>query len=191
MSPLEALLQLLPLDRLPRTGWALAGVPTPESVAAHSLGTAFVALALGPRVEPPLDVERAVALAVVHDAGEALTGDLPRSGARLLPEGAKREMDLAATRAVLGPLSESAGALGDEYETRGSREARFVALCDALHLGIRLVGYLRSGSKGLEDFRGGLERLDCGEFEPCETLRRDLLAELQRLGVPAAGSPAT
>ena len=30
MSRLEALLQLLALDHLPRTGWSLAGVPAPD-----------------------------------------------------------------------------------------------------------------------------------------------------------------
>jgi len=65
MSHLEPLLQLLNLDHLPRNGWLMAGIPHPESIAAHSLGTALVALALGPRVSPELDVDRAVALAVV------------------------------------------------------------------------------------------------------------------------------
>ena len=45
VSILAALTPLLALDRLPRSGWLLAGVPAPESVAAHSLGTALVVLA--------------------------------------------------------------------------------------------------------------------------------------------------
>ena len=75
MSHLEPLLHLLPLDRLPRTGWLLAGISAPESVAAHSLGTALVALSLGPAVRPELNVDRAIALALVHDAPEALLSD--------------------------------------------------------------------------------------------------------------------
>ena len=39
-----------------------------------------------------------------------------------------------------------------------------------------LLAYLRAGSRGLEEFTGGLEALDCAEFQPAEDLRRALLA---------------
>ena len=67
-ATLDALLALVPLESLPRTGWIQRGVATPESIAGHVLGTGFVALALAPRVEPPLDVDRVVSLCAVHDA---------------------------------------------------------------------------------------------------------------------------
>ena len=85
MSLLQPLLALLPLDRLPRTGWVIHGVPEAESISDHILSTCHLVLALGPRINPPLDTERALALAVVHDAPEALTGDLPRGARKRLP----------------------------------------------------------------------------------------------------------
>jgi putative hydrolase of HD superfamily len=85
---LEALLALEPLHDLPRTGWILAGVRDAESIGDHVLSACFLTLALATRCEPPLDAERAVAMALVHDVPEALFGDLPRTAARLLPEGA-------------------------------------------------------------------------------------------------------
>ena len=182
MSRLEALLQLLPLDRLPRSGWTLAGVPQPESIAAHSLGTALVALALGPRVEPALDVDRSAALAVLHDAPEALLTDLPKRAGELLPAGAKAAAEARAAEALLTPLSQPALARFAEYRDQETREARFVRLCDKLHLGVRLVGYARAGARGLEDFRAGLETLDCDGFAPCEELRREILTALDRIG---------
>jgi putative hydrolases of HD superfamily len=178
MDRLEALLRLLPLDALPRTGWTLAGVPNPESVAAHSLGCALVALTLGPGVDPPLDVDRAVALAVIHDAPEALLGDIPLGGAAHLPPGSKAAAEAGAAVELLGPLSSLASERWAEFGARDTREARFVALCDKLQLGIRLVGYRRAGCRGLGEFRGGLERLDCDEFAPCEELRRAILGEI-------------
>ena len=174
MDTLDALLDLLALDRLPRTGWLLAGIDRPETVAAHGLGTALVALALGPKVDPPLDVDRAVALAVVHDAPEAWLSDVPRAGSRHLPPGAKRAAEAGIADELLGALSPLARERFGEYQAAESREARFAGLCDKLHLGLRLVGYARSGVRGLEDFREGLERLDCSEFPPCENLRRAL-----------------
>lgn len=178
MRTLDALLDLLALDRLPRTGWVLAGVSAPESVAAHSLGTSLLALALGPGVLPRLDVDRAVALAVVHDTPEAWLGDVPRRGAERLPPGAKRAAEAAVAGELLGALSETALERYREYSAGATREARFARLCDRLHLGLRLLGYVRAGQRGLGDFARGLEALDCREFAPCADLQRELLEAL-------------
>lgn len=179
---LRALLALLPLERLPRTGWILRGAAAVEPVAGHVLGTAFVALALAPRVDPPLDVDRAIALAVLHDAPEALTGDLPRRARELLPEGAKDHMEAAAARELLLPLSPAALERFEEYASGASREARLVRLCDKLQLGLRLLAYARAGERGLEEFRTGLQALDCSEFAPAQQLQARLLAALGEHG---------
>ena len=181
---LQALLPLLALDRLPRTGWLLAGIAQPETVAAHSHGTAVLTLVLGPQVRPALDLGRAASLAVVHDLPEALTTDLPRRAAELLPRGAKEAADEQATRQLATGLGAPIGELLEEYAAQESREAIFARLCDKLHLGLRLVGYLRSGARGLDDFYEGIVTLDCAGFEPCEALRRELTAELDRTGDP-------
>ena len=178
MSHLDALTALLPLDRLPRTGWILRGVAEPESVAAHSFGAALCALALGPAVDPPLDVDRAVSLALVHDTAEVRLGDIPKAGSQLLPPGAKAEAETRALAEVLTPLSALAAERGAEFQAGETREARFARLCDKLQLGVRLVGYVRAGWRDLADFRAGLEALDCGEFAPCEALRVEILSAL-------------
>jgi putative hydrolase of HD superfamily len=181
MSSLDSLLRLLPLERLPRTGWILAGIREPESVAAHTLGTAFVALALAPRESPPLDVDRTLALALVHDVPEAMTGDLPPAASSRLPPGAKESLELALASELLGPLSEPALERYRELRAGATREARFVRLCDGLQLGVRLVGYARSGARSLREFRARLERLDCAGFPACEGLRREILSALEGL----------
>ena len=175
---LNALLDLLALDRLPRTGWILAGIDEPESIAGHSLGAVLVALALGPRVEPPLDVDRAAALCAVHDAPEAWLGDLPRRGAAHLPAGAKAAAEASIGAELLGALSPLAAERFAEYAAGTTREARFAGLCDKLHLGLRLLGYARAGARGLDDFRPGLAELDCSEFAPCAQLRDQILSGL-------------
>ena len=180
VSALTALLPLLALDRLPRTGWVLAGVPDPESIAAHSLGTALVVLALGPRVAPPLDVDRAASLAVLHDAPEALLTDLPRSAVECLPPGAKAEGERRAAERLLAPLSALALERFHEFQAGATREARFVRLCDKLHLGLRWLAYRREGRGDLAEFRGTLERLACAEFAPCAELHAEILAAAER-----------
>ncbi|MFT5285958.1 MAG: putative hydrolase of HD superfamily [Planctomycetota bacterium] len=174
-SPLEALCATVPLGRLPRTGWLMSGVPYPESIAAHSHGVCLVVLALGPAVEPPIDVDRAVSLAAVHDVPEALLSDLPRPGARLFPAGAKRIAETAAALELLSPLSSLAHARFEEYAGNESREARFARLCDRLHLGVMLVAYLRAGARGLEDFMQTMTDLDVTEFPACQELLGEIL----------------
>lgn len=186
MSLLESLLPLLVQDDLPRTGWLLAGVAPAESVAGHVLGVAQTALALTPAVEPGLDLGRVLAMALVHDAGEVLSGDLPRRASRALPPGAKHALDDALGAEVLAPLGEAARAAAREFRAQATREARFVKLCDRLQLGVRLVGYERAGRRGLGDFRAGLAALDAGEFAPCARLLREVLA-----ATPADGAHGT
>ncbi|MBK7642233.1 MAG: HD domain-containing protein [Planctomycetes bacterium] len=181
-SPLlEALLTLQCLQDLPRTGWIQRGIVPQETIAGHILGVCELVLALGPAVEPPLDSERCLALALVHDAPEALLGDLPRTAAELLPEGAKRHAEARAAERVLGPLSALARERFEEHARGVSREARFTRVCDRLQLGLRLLGYRRTGQAGLEEFEATLRELDCGEFEPARGLQRELVAELERL----------
>ncbi|RME62468.1 MAG: HD domain-containing protein, partial [Caldilineae bacterium] len=82
LDPLLGLFgQINHLKQLPRTGWLLAGVAQPESVADHTCATAlyalFLALAINQApsehgLERPLDVERVVILALIHDLGESV-----------------------------------------------------------------------------------------------------------------------
>jgi len=184
MSLLEPLLPLLVQDDLPRTGWILSGVVPAESVAGHVLGVAQMALALAPRVTPPLDLGRSLAMALVHDAGEVRSGDLPRAASEALPKGAKAAMDRGLAEAVLAPLGPLALAAADEFRAQATREARFVKLCDRLQLGVRLVGYVRAGRGGLGQFRAGLAELDVAEFQVCADLLAEVLAATAVIGPP-------
>src|SRR5262245_57028480 len=69
------------LKATPRTGWIDRGVPVgeAESVADHSFRVAllaWLAAHLAAADDPALDVDRVLALALIHDLAEALTGDL-------------------------------------------------------------------------------------------------------------------
>ena len=178
MRDLELLTRLATLARLPRSGWVMAGIPEPESVASHSQSVALVALVLGPRVEPALNVQHALALAVVHDTPEALMGDLAIITAELLPEGAKAIGEARAAERLFADEAPEALDLWREYQAGLTREARFVHVCDKLQLGVQALCYQRSGARGLGEFVEGLRGLDAGEFAPCQGLKDALLATL-------------
>ena len=175
---LPRLVELLPLDDLPRTGWILAGIGQPESVAGHTLGVALVALALVERVEPALDAARVLAMSLVHDLSEAASGDLPKRASRLLPEGAKAELERRLGEQLVEPLSHRAAAAWREYRSRETREARFTADCDALALGVRLVGYRRAGHACPGDFDSAVRASERSEFAPVRALGAEILAAL-------------
>ena len=63
------------LKRYPRTGWLLAGVPAPESVAEHSFRASVTASVIA--VMEGADNQRAAFLALWHDSQETRTTDLP------------------------------------------------------------------------------------------------------------------
>ena len=181
MDRLNTLLTLVALDRLPRSGWVQAGVAWPESIAGHVLGTAQVACLLAPEVQPGLDMGRLLTLIVVHDAPEALTGDLPRPASELLPSGAKRSMEEGAARRLFESCSPTSLEAWREYAGQESREARFARGCDRLQLGLRLLAYRRAGQRGLDDFEDSLATLDTAEFPVVEELRQELMAQLQTM----------
>ncbi|HKP76817.1 MAG TPA: HD domain-containing protein, partial [Longimicrobiaceae bacterium] len=119
------------LKETPRAGWALRGIGAPESVAEHSHRVALLALVLSPRADPPLDVARCVAMALVHDLAEASVGDItPYDG---IDAAEKRRREDEAMR-ELAALAGDGGLLElwREYDAASSPEARFVKELDKL-----------------------------------------------------------
>ncbi|MBU4078123.1 HD domain-containing protein [Patescibacteria group bacterium] len=70
---LNFIIQVGKLKRLGRTGWILAGVKNPETVAQHTFQMAFLAWFLGGI--KGLDTDRIVKIALVHDLCEVYAGD--------------------------------------------------------------------------------------------------------------------
>jgi 5'-deoxynucleotidase YfbR-like HD superfamily hydrolase len=183
-SLLDALFELQILDRVPRSGWALRGVPEPESVSEHGFHVVFLVWSLAGDV-PGLDAARAVELALVHDLAEVRLGDLPRTAARYLPDGAKHAAEEQAIGELLAPLGERAVALYREYRGRATAEARFVAACDKLQLMIKATLYERWGCGGLGEFWENPENFPGDEFAPVADLFAALRSRRPR-GTPSA-----
>ncbi len=177
MDKLESLLALGQLAHLPRTGWIQAGVGEPESVAGHVLGACHLALATSGSVEPALDLGRVLTLLAVHDAPEALSGDLPRRASRALPAGAKQAMESVLAGELLADFPAEARAAWSEWCAQESREARFAKLCDRVQLGLRCLQLQRAGQGNLEEFWQGLTGLDASEFPPLHTLLKEILSQ--------------
>lgn len=155
----DLLLDTARLKDLPRTGWLLRGVAGPESVAAHSYGTTLTTLLLLDLVDEPLDRERALALAVLHDLPEARLGDVPTPAARHLPPGAKAaaEASLLDEMTEGTPVAANWRALWAEFEAGVTPEARLVRDADKLDLFLQALLYERAGNRETGSF---WERVD-------------------------------
>ena len=147
------LIECVGLKEVVRTGWVRVGVPSPESVAAHSWGVSWLVLLLAPE---HLDKERALSMAIVHDLPEVRTGD------RVPSTPAERAQKHADERVAMRALTEGlpGGAqllsLFEAYEAQGCPESRFVKACDSLDMALQAAAY--SGK------HSSIERLDLTEF---------------------------
>ncbi len=156
----DLFLEAATLKRMPRTGWGMRGVAHVESVAEHSFGVAFVALALTDLLEEPLDREKVLIMALLHDLAEVRLTDLPRSAVHLIPAEVKSKAEATALADLLAPLPgrERLRALWQEFEDHASPEGCLVRDADKLEMMVQCLRYEQSGSRGLEEFWAAMDR---------------------------------
>lgn len=150
------------LKTLRRQGWIDRGVREPESVADHSFRLALMVWVLAQR-RPDLDATRAMLLALVHDAAEAIAGDRTPFDAALQAgaepavlfrqrpvydpeaEARKTAAERAALRELAALLPEPVGErlieAWEEYEAAQTPEARFVRQLDKLETVLQALEY--------------------------------------------------
>ncbi|MGN5379471.1 HD domain-containing protein [Streptomyces lasalocidi] len=133
------------LKRYKRTGWVIAGVPDPESIADHSHRTAVIASAVA--VLDGADPQRAAFLALFHDSQETRTTDIPHLGKRYLKAAANTEVTSDQTAALPGPLADVVGGAVAEYEARQSAEATCARDADKLECLLQAVEYREQGNQ--------------------------------------------
>ncbi|XP_076437766.1 5'-deoxynucleotidase HDDC2-like [Babylonia areolata] len=127
------------LKRVRRTGWVLRGVTDPESVSDHMYRVAMTAV-LAP---PPLNADKCVKMALVHDMAECIVGDLTPHDNVSKEEKHRREEE--ATRHMCSLVGEPVGSqlysLWEEYERQETEEARFVKDLDRLDMVLQAYEY--------------------------------------------------
>lgn len=180
---IEFLTELMRLKALPRTGWLLRGVRNGESIADHVFGVAWIAMLLADRAAArglPVNVEKVLRLALLHDLSEARTGDLPSTIKPYFLGDTLKQADEQATADILQPLGETGAnylALWHEYEQRSSLEARLVKAADKLDLLLQAREYEKGGASNLGEFWENAEE-DFAKLG-VEELIADILAALK------------
>lgn len=149
---LELYEHIFKLKRLDRFGWTKYPTKSPESVAEHSFGLAILALSIAPKIG--LDTSKAVTIALIHDLGESIIGDI-QSPENEEAEKEKHSIEGAAIKKILPLLSEEPKKLEElwqEFEEGSSAEAKFIKELDKIEMCLQALSYEKEQSLSLDEF---------------------------------------
>jgi putative hydrolase of HD superfamily len=183
---LQILIELQRLKNVDRAGWSLRGLPPrTESVAAHSFGVGITAMMLADELATkgaPIDSERVLRMALMHDWAEARIGDLPRTATQYFGSDQRKRAETAAFNEIVErfPAAETLyRELFNDYEQRTSIEARLVKAADVIDLLVEVLALERAGARGLDEFwdvaREGDFQLDGLALQVVDDLLKALL----------------
>jgi putative hydrolase of HD superfamily len=136
------------LKNTARTGWWMAGVRHPESVADHSWRTALVATIIA-RLEGA-DPARAALLAVWHDCPESRTGDVHHLGRTYTREADPCDVVADQVAGMPGVLAEAVKGIIAEFEASQSPEAACAHDADMLECLIQGIEYKAQGYENVQ-----------------------------------------
>ena len=158
---IATLIELQRLKGLERTGWMLRGIAAgAESVADHSYGVVVAAMLLADELITrgvAIDMEKVLRLAVLHDWAEVRVGDMPRTATEYFGADVRKRAERSAFDDIVGEIGTEAtskrySALHEDYEERGSLEARLVKAADVIDLLVQTLAFERAGNRGLDEF---------------------------------------
>jgi len=141
MTPEEILRILREVQRLKevdRAGWKYRGVKSPESVADHSLGVAYLVMAMAGE---DIDVAKALKMAMLHDLPESQVGDISFHSPKFKD---KLKLEQGAAEEILKDVSDYHD-LWVEYSKGESPEAKVVKAADKLELLAQALDYEQKG----------------------------------------------
>jgi putative hydrolase of HD superfamily len=175
---LEILLEANELKAIPRMGWRVRGIRDGESVAEHSYAVALAAMIVADRMRIPIDREKVLKIALLHDLPEHMLGDIHAPASKLLGEDVKEAAELRILEQLFRGLPGGAEyvALWKEFSERSSIEGRIVRAIDKLEMFTQAYQYECAGSRMLDDFWGWPGNMRDFEFEEVRELYDELMA---------------
>jgi putative hydrolase of HD superfamily len=136
------------LKRYRRTGWLVAGVRDPESIADHSFRAAVIASVV--TVLEGGDPQRAAFMSLFHDTQETRITDIPYLGKRYLRAAPNEQVTADQMRGLPDAVARMVGGAVAEYEEKASLEAVCARDADKLECLIQAVEYREQGHQNVQ-----------------------------------------
>ena len=147
--------------QIKRTGWGLQGIKDAESVAEHTFSLSFLTLQLAPilsdKLNYPLNINKLVKMAILHDFAEIETGDIVVARGANIDEKLrmkKEEKELSGIKKLFKATDKSnlSVNLFSEMLERESLEANIFWQLDKLDMAIQALFYEIHEKKNLSEF---------------------------------------
>lgn len=139
--------------KIKRSGWVRENIENPESVAEHSFRVIVLAMLLGPVLN--VNEEKLVKMAIIHDLGEVITGDIVTERGEKVDKELKNKKEEKEER-IIKELLEGFGRdyheLFHEMIQRETEEAQIFWQLDKLEMAIQASEYEEEQNKNLEEF---------------------------------------
>ncbi len=143
--------------RLLRTGFVREGMKNPESVAEHSFRAGVIAMVLADKLDCSLDKEKLVKMALIHDIGEIVTGDIVIQRGEVLDlklRDGKEVQERIGIKQIFNKIAEGNiySSIFEEMIERKSPEAKVFWQFDKLEMAFTALEYEEEQGKQLEEF---------------------------------------
>ncbi|MGC0313700.1 HD domain-containing protein [Kitasatospora acidiphila] len=142
------LLEMGMLKRAKRSGWWIAGVKDPETIAEHSFRTAVVGAVLA--MMEGADPAKVALLCTFHDTQETRIGDIPHIGRRYLSAASNERVTADQVSAAHPAVLAGVQAIVEEYENSESLEVTVAHDADKLECLIQAVEYREQGYQNVQ-----------------------------------------
>jgi len=142
------------LKNLYRQGWLKKNIPEEkcESVADHSFGVAILSMIVAEEYFPDLDIAKVMKIALTHEIGEIIVGDITPHDKISKEE--KHKLEETAVKEIFGgfPNPEKYISIWKEYENNQTPEAKFVKQMDRLEMALQASVYEHQKHGDLSEF---------------------------------------
>ena len=157
-SIVNFIFELNSLKRIKSSGWMLAGIENPHSIAEHQLRAAQIGYILAV-MEGNENPEKVAAMLMIHDNGEIRIGDQNKIAARYVD---KKEAEKQAFNEQLDCLGETIKdkwrQYYEEFESRSSQEGIIAKDADWLEIAFQAKEYSDLGNDFVVDWINNVEK---------------------------------
>jgi putative hydrolase of HD superfamily len=144
------LLEMGMLKRAKRSGWWIAGVKDPETIAEHSFRTAVIGAVLA--LMEGADPAKVALLCTFHDTQETRVSDIPHIGRRYLEAASNEKVTADQVSAAHPAVRDGIQRIVEEYENSSSLEVIVAHDADKLECLVQAVEYREQGHQNVQNW---------------------------------------